>query len=432
MGLYSDQQKKGGFFEYRIFGIVRLKQFLQMRNFLLLLVFLGFSFVGLSQKITVSGKVIDKETKEPLTFASIGIKGKSIGTVTNLQGEFDFHIPIEMRNDFLVINMLGYKTFDAPIWSLLDIKPMVIEIEKSTFLLNEVVISDSLTGGEILQIALSRIEQNYPMDPYLMYGFYRDLKKVGGTYISLLEAAVKIYDKDYKEPRNKNKLRESVALQEVRRSIGYSSRFTSYFDHDNLLEVLLLHNSVRYRHFPCDQSFFNEISRLKDSYYDGQEIYIISHQGDYNLTVHVEKSTYAIIHVEYEEKVTDKLNKKRGMVSKLVSSKRVNNFKRFEGKYYINYISVDSKVNWYDKETEELKFETELNQSLLINQILPNALGRIRSNEKMKAYGLQYQDPPYNKEFWDNYNMIKDSPLDRKIIEDLEKQGPLDKQFKDN
>jgi len=50
----------------------------------------------------------------------------------------------------------------------------------------------------------------------------------------------------------------------------------------------------------------------------------------------------------------------------------------------------------------------------------------------MKPYGLQYQDPPYNKEFWDNYNMIKESPLDRKIIEDLEKQGPLDKQFKDN
>jgi CarboxypepD_reg-like domain len=432
MELYSDQQKKGSCFECRIFGNARLKQFLQMRNFLLLLVFLGFSFSGLSQTITISGKVIDKETKEALTFASIGIKGKSIGTVTNLQGEFDFHLPNEMRNDFLVVNMLGYKTFDAPIWTLLDTDSLVIEIEKSPFLLNEVVISDTLTGGEILQIALSRIEQNYPMDPYLMYGFYRDLKKVGGTYISLLEAAVKIYDIDYKEPRNKNKLRESVALQEVRRSIGYSSRFTSYFDQDNLLEVLLLHNSVRYRHFPCEQSFFNEISRMKDSYYDGQEIFVITHKGDYDLTVHVEKSTYAIIHIEYDEKVDDKLNKKRGMVSKLVSSKRVNNFKRFEGKYYVNYISLDSKVNWYDKETLELKFETELNQSLLINQVLPNAIGRISSNEKMKAYGLQYQDPPYNKEFWDNYNLIKESPLDRKIIEDLEKQGPLDKQFKDN
>ena len=120
------------------------------------------------------------------------------------------------------------------------------------------------------------------------------------------------------------------------------------------------------------------------------------------------------------------------MFSKLVNSKRVNNFKRFEEKYYVNYISVESKVNWYDLKTEELKFETELQQSLLINDVLPNAAERINSNQKMKAYGLHYQDPPYNKEFWDNYNVIKESPLDRKIIEDLEKYGPLDKQFRNN
>lgn len=403
-----------------------------MRRSFILLIFFGLSFWGFSQNITISGKVVDKETLEPLSFASIGVKGKSIGTITNLSGEFDFHVPNEMRNDFLIVNMLGYKTFEAPIWTFGEIKSLIIEMEKSPFVLEEVVVSDSLNGGDILQIALSRIEENYPMTPFLMFGFYRDLKKVGGTYISLLEAAVKIYDEDYKEPRNKNKLRERVALQEVRRSIGYGSRFTTYFDQDNLLEVLLLHNSVRYRHFPYDQSFFDQISRKKDSYYDGQEIYILSHEGDYNLTVHIEKSTYAIIHIEYEERGNDQLSKKRGMVSKLVSTKRINDFKRFDGKYYVNYIAVDSKVNWYDKETEELRFETELNQSLLINQVLPNAVGRIRSNQKMKSYGLQFQDPPYNKEFWDNYNLIKESPLDRKIIEDLEKHGPLDKQFFNN
>jgi hypothetical protein len=45
---------------------------------------------------------------------------------------------------------------------------------------------------------------------------------------------------------------------------------------------------------------------------------------------------------------------------------------------------------------------------------------------------LQYQDLPYNKTFWDNYNVIKTTPLDRHIIEDLEKELPLEKQFEDN
>ncbi|MBL7871247.1 MAG: carboxypeptidase-like regulatory domain-containing protein [Cyclobacteriaceae bacterium] len=403
-----------------------------MRYLFSVYVLLLLPFCLQGQKITLSGTAIDKETKEPLPFATIGIKGKSIGTITNLQGEFDFHIPQELQNDLLVINMLGYETFEAPIWTLIGTKAFVIEIKKSTRVLEEVLISDSLSGGEILQIALSRIEQNYPMQPYLMDGFYRDLKKVGGDYISLLEAAVKVYDEDYREPRNKYKLRERVGLLEVRRSLGYASKFTAYFDQDNLLEDLLLHNSIRYRQFPNEEIFFNRLKREKDSYYNGHEIFVVSNKQSYFLKVFVEKGTYAIIHTEYESNQEEDLTKKRGLESRFVNLKRVIDFKHYEGKYYLNYITVNSKINWYNIKTKELKFETELSQSLLINEVFPNTSLRIATTEKMKNYGLQYQDLPYNKEFWDNYNVIKESPLDRKIIEDLEKHGPLEKQFKDN
>lgn len=403
-----------------------------MRYLFFIFFLLTFSLASQAQKITISGKAVDNETKEPLPFATIGIKGKSIGTITNLQGEFDFHIPREFQNDLFVINMLGYQTYEAPVWTLLGTPSLVIEVKKSILVLDEVLIADSLNGGEILQIALSRIEQNYPMQPYLMDGFYRDIKKVGGTYVSLLEAAVKIYDEDYREPRNKFKLRERVGLLEVRRSIGYESKFTSYFDQDNLLEDLLLHNSIRYRHFPAEQIFFSGLNREKDSYYNGHEIFVVTHKQAYSLKVFVEKGTYAIIHTEYESNQEEDLTKKRGLESKFVKLKRVIDFKLFEGKYYLNYINVDSKVNWYDLKTKQLKFETELNQSLLINEVSPNSPNRIAATEKMRNYGLQYQDLPYHKEFWDNYNVIKESPLDRKIVEDLEKHGALEKQFKDN
>jgi len=403
-----------------------------MRYLFFIFFLLTFSLASQAQKITISGKAVDNETKEPLPFATIGIKGKSIGTITNLHGEFDFHIPREFQNDLFVINMLGYQTYEAPVWTLLGTPSLVIEVKKSILVLDEVLIADSLNGGEILQIALSRIEQNYPMQPYLMDGFYRDIKKVGGTYVSLLEAAVKIYDEDYREPRNKFKLRERVGLLEVRRSIGYESKFTSYFDQDNLLEDLLLHNSIRYRHFPAEQIFFSGLNREKDSYYNGHEIFVVTHKQAYSLKVFVEKGTYAIIHTEYESNQEEDLTKKRGLESKFVKLKRVIDFKLFEGKYYLNYINVDSKVNWYDLKTKQLKFETELNQSLLINEVSPNFPNRIAATEKMRNYGLQYQDLPYHKEFWDNYNVIKESPLDRKIVEDLEKHGALEKQFKDN
>lgn len=393
----------------------------------ILLILMGAVY---AQKITVSGKVLDKETKEPLPFASVWIKGKPIGTITNLQGEFDFHLPQEYRNEMMVISMLGYLSYESPVWSLLN-QSLVIELEETTQILNEVVVSDSLLSGDILRIALSRVEQNFPMEPYLMDGFYRDTKKLGGTYISLLEAAIKIYDDDYKEPRNKYKLRERVALLEVRRSLGYSSKFTTYFDEDNLLEDLLLNNSVRYRQFPEEDIFFSTLKKEKSTYYNGHRVYVVVQENGYNLKVYVDTESYAILRVEYERAQSEKWGKRRGLVGKFVNIKKTIDFKAYEGKMYLNYITVDSRINWYDSKTDELRFETELHQQLLINQVYPKTDHRIGTTEKMRGYGLQYQDLPYNKAFWDNYNVIKTTPLDRKVIQDLEKELPLEKQFED-
>ncbi len=400
-----------------------------MKNFLVLIcVFIAF--VATSQKITISGKALDKETKEALPFASVGILGKSIGTITNLQGEFDFHLPGELRNNIFAIHMLGYKSYEVPVWSLLT-DTVTILMEKSTVILQEVIISDSLSGGDILHIALTKIDNNYPNEPFMMEGFYRDLKKVANTYVSLLEAAVKLYDEDYKEPRNKFKLRERVALKEVRRSLGYSSKFTSFFDQGNLLEDLLLLNCIRYRHIPEEDGFLKQLTREPDNYFNNQAVYVVSHKQD-QMTILIDKKTFAIIHFEDENTSDVFVGKKRGLVSKLVKVKRIIDYKLFDDKLYLNYLTVDSQINWYDNETNELKFVTELQQQLLINQIKPKTSERISMRERMKSYGLQYQDQAYNKEFWDNYNVIKASQLDKKIILDLEKSESLESQFNDN
>ncbi len=383
-----------------------------------------------AQQVTITGKVVDIETKEALPFASIGINGKPIGLITNEQGEFDFHIPTDMRNDILVVSMLGYRSYEAPVWSLLSDKPVLIEMQAASILLKEVVVTDSLKAGEILKLALSRIEVNYPMQPFQMDGFYRDVKKLGGTYISLLEAAVKIYDEDYRAPRNKFKLRERVALVEVRRSLGYNSKFTAFFDNDNLLEDLLLNNNVRYRQFPEEDIFFKSLQLEDDTYYNGRDVFVVAHTHDYLLRVFIDKETYGILHLDYVNDHQEGLEKKRELESRFVKIKRTIDFKFFEGKLFLNYLTVTSQVNWYDRETGKLKFETELQRQLLINHIYPKPKDRISLRQKMHNYGLQFQDQSYNKKFWDNYNVIKESPLDRKIIEDLEKELPLEKQFK--
>lgn len=402
-----------------------------MEKNVFLFLLLAVPFLGSAQDITISAKVVDKETNQPLEYASVGLKSTAIGTISNHLGEFDFHMPAEYRNEVMVVSMMGYRNFEAPVWSMTG-EFQVIKLEKSPIVLQEIVVSDTLTGHDILDIALSRIEKNYPMEPFLLDGFYRDVKKVGGTYISLLEAAVRIYDDNYSEPRNKYKLRESVRLIEVRQSLGYESRFTTYFDQDNLLEDLLLHNNIRYRHFDDGEEVFSKLVREKNSFFNEHETYVITYDGDYFMKLFIDTEDFSIIHMDFEQGFEDDfLGKRNDLISKFAGIKKTIDFRKYQGKMYPSFISITSRINWYDSETNVLKFETELFQQLLINKVTPNPKERIRSTEKMRNYGLQFQDRPYNKRFWDNYNVIKETPLDQQILKDLEKYAPLRVQFEE-
>lgn len=389
-------------------------------------------FQASGQGITISGKAIDKETGEPLPFASVSIKGQSESTVSNLQGDFDFHFPASFRNEILVISMLGYNNYEAPVWSVVDGKVATFALLGSITMLEEVVVSESLKGGDLVKIALLRISENFPTKPFLMDAFYRDVKRVGGTYISLLEAAVKIYDENYEAPRNTNKLRERVKLVEVRQSLGYDNKFNTYFGQENLLEDLLLQNDIRYRDEVELEEILGLMNRERDTYFNGQRVFVVSMQGEDKLKIYIDKESYSILHIESEITLEgERLAEKKGLVSKYINFKKVIDFRAYAGTMYLNFIQVITKERWYKPDTQELQFETELQQNLVVNRIETPTAKRIGSTERMRTYGLQYQDYPYNKTFWENYNVLKETPLDAQIRNDLEKIAPLEMQFED-
>ena len=385
--------------------------------------------------ITISGLVTDIEDQTPLPFASIGLKGTSLGTITNTQGEFDFHIPDSRKDGILVISMLGYKDFTRSVKNLDPVNLNNFSLSKEATMLREVVILDSLTGGEIFQIALNSIEKNYPMKPYSMDGFYRDLKKVDGIYISILEAALNIYDKDYSSPRNPLKLRERVSLVEVRKSLNYEFEYNKYFDQYNLLEELLLENNIKYRSFTDNPLFFQNISREGINIMGGRTLYELNLRGDngYFLILFIDTETYGIHKMIYRNgdgtTALQEINRSGKRVEKIMKMEKVIEFKEFDGKLYLKYLKVKTFYDWVNRNTGKLEAKTELDQMLLINQVKITNLQWISTGKKMKRYGLQYQDLPYNKVFWDRYNVIKDTPLDQEIVKDLEKYGDLNAQF---
>jgi hypothetical protein len=106
--------------------------------FTLLTSLFGISF---AQDFSVSGKVVDSATKEPLAFASVFCQNTTLGTTTNKEGSF--HLSLKQGGYDLIITYTGYRSHLVRISP--ETKPTGLEIalvkeEKS---IEEVVIRSS-------------------------------------------------------------------------------------------------------------------------------------------------------------------------------------------------------------------------------------------------------------------------------------------------
>ena len=124
-----------------------------------------FPFFLFAQNNFFNGKVFDFETKEPLSFANIFIEGKSIGTVSNSQGEFILDIEIANNNDSIIFSYMGYENFKI---STKDIEEFeFIYLRKSLLKLPNVSIyAQNLSVKDIIKLIETNYVENYPQQNF--------------------------------------------------------------------------------------------------------------------------------------------------------------------------------------------------------------------------------------------------------------------------
>ena len=144
----------------------------------------------------LQGKVSDANTGEYLPFCSVYIKGKSVGTVTNLNGEFKLNV-LKTSGDTLVISHVGFHNFLVPVNS--NSNSLDIKLKEAVVNLDEIsVTTHKLSASDIFKKALEKIknQQGYPRYPFKLNGFYREIHTSEDDSTGVLECAVDIYDDD--------------------------------------------------------------------------------------------------------------------------------------------------------------------------------------------------------------------------------------------
>jgi CarboxypepD_reg-like domain len=145
-------------------------------------------------KRLISGSVVNALNKEPLPFATVALKKLMIGIVTNEEGRFDLYIPEGSDQDTLYISYFGYKHTYIKVNSIQG--SVNIALEPSAVELKEVVVRP-LAAYYYILMAMRKVKQNYPKDPFETEAYYREKIIENKNLIKSDEGIFKTYYPNY-------------------------------------------------------------------------------------------------------------------------------------------------------------------------------------------------------------------------------------------
>lgn len=404
-------------------------------KWILPLIFLSISSSLFSQQIFIKGLVEDAETKEGVSFAHIGICGKSIGTVANDNGSFEFHIPDNVMNDTLCATSIGYETFKFPVSKLKGMTTFNITLEPQTSYLNEVLIKESReTGRRFVKKAIAKMKKNYPNKPFLLDGYYRDYLRKNNEYISFLEGAVTVEDFGF----SKTTSNSHIKINQLRYSKDYIKNLTEYvteFQKDstkllmhgispsfkgNEFSNLYYHNPIR--NHATSVPFIGIFDTFADRNYDF-EIEYYTYVNDKEVCViniapnkkfkfthvsikgklFIRTDNFAIVKFNYAYFVTKRLESKKWFELNV-------EYREYKNKMYLKYFSF---MNYFKLLTIEEIAEMSVFREFFVNDIRVSEYTPLAADSYIDdTLPLYQQNAPNDPKFWINFNRtLLEQPL---------------------
>ena len=112
---------------------------------------------SVGQVSIIGGKVVSKETGEPLIGVNISVKDQLVGTITDLKGNFELRTQIPLPY-IIVISILGYQAQEFAVNG--DQTHLDIYLEEQVYLGQEVIVSASRISESIMKSPVSIEKMN--------------------------------------------------------------------------------------------------------------------------------------------------------------------------------------------------------------------------------------------------------------------------------
>jgi len=406
-----------------------------MRLFFLfiLLLFTGSVY---SQFIEIKGVIVDSVTLQPVAYANVGVSKLGLGTITNQQGSFKLRLPSGALKQTAQIQILGYQTYTFPIvknqqYRTYKLVPLPTE-------LSEAVVFPRDTLLNLLRLAYWAIPKNYPTQPTLQTGFYREVQKANDTlYLNFIEAILDVYKGSYEHPSGLGQIRVVKSRKNIFPGLDTINNARFYGGPFAMIDEDCVFNRKDYinpKHFKEYHYWLTEQKQMGNS-----KVYCIEFKEKNDSifgTIFLDKNTLAYVGVDVHS------NKERKSILntiRILGWHYNAGYHQLNGKWFLSFIIEDETVY-----NTQFNNEIDLQVEYVSTALKTDSVQPIPFNQEFAYLDIiSIKADDYLQTDWTDYNILeKDSVLatqsnfsadeSRKLLENKVevKKSPFDNFFK--
>lgn len=371
--------------------------------------------MGLGQ-LELRGRVMDRQSKHPVAYATIAISDWGMGTTTNAEGYFSIKFDTVYRASNIYISHLGYLPISVPAEALKNgtndffLEPHIVSIQE--------VIIRKVDAREIVKRAVENKDSYYPNFNSRIVSFYREGANHGDKNLYYAESVFKIYKTSYNLGSNHDQV---VALKSrVMRNSADSLIFKLKAGVRGILDLDIMKNLPdflsgstmdSYVYWKNDIVAMDTVSAYAIGFEQRHDILYPLYSG----TIYINSDNGALVGADFEinpryiEKsasmfVTRPVREFRVVPQSITYSVR---YKIWQGRYFISHIRGDLR---FDVRRKRRLFSSSYSVFLELTSLKPE-VGNVErfSRQQVISPATVFYDSnfSYDVDFWENFNYIK-------------------------
>jgi hypothetical protein len=450
-----------------------------------------FLFCGqiTAQELIVRGRIFNGND-ELMPFVNIYIKGTSLGTISNEQGEFELNLAMA-QGDTLVVSHIGYQQQFIALGTIRSGQSIKIVLVEDIFTLKEVTIrSPNLikNAKEIVTRAVTQIDVSRNKKSYALKGYYRHLNEQDGEYRQLIEAAITILEPastdqdpkfnvdqirrssdlriDYntrssKEKKGTQATSETLKAKDMSRSsLTLSCWYNNNFARRGSQELNQhgINPCGAYEFGVLNKDFLKEHKFKLDTIttFENEYVYIVkilpssSSKSYYTFPdkliipvgkLYIRTDDFAVLKMEYQyilnprKKGSDDFETSYRVFGSGIVFQTTALYKEYGDHMYLSFLHTK---NYYATSVADRKYRSStaggvynlVDRILLINELVTDS-GVVETMHTKTWDDQLYPDRyTYDEDFWKTYTTIVETSSEEKMRRDLEKKSSLEDQFK--